>query len=163
MLADLARRETDGLFVTKLLPAAVITAENIATGLANHGRANNINDSIKARNQLWRQKLAHANNKLVKTMLPSKKYGTVEADKQGTQNCPSCVLTKQARTKSTGKLIRHSKTAAIHADICGPMQMPSHNGNKYFLKMTAAEQRYKKVKLWRSRENGEGYSHDYIN
>lgn len=122
-----------------MFPETEITAVNIAAVLANHGQTSNKYDSIKSGKQLWHQRLTHEINSVAKTTLQSRKYGIVETDEPSTQKCPSCVQTEQTRTKSTGKLTRHSITANTHADICGLMKMSSHNGNSCFLTMTMAK------------------------
>lgn len=86
-VAVLSRRETDGLFMTNMLPATEMTAVNIAAVLANDDKANNKNVSIKSGDHLRHQRLVHANNRVIKTMVQSNKYGIVETDKLSTQNC----------------------------------------------------------------------------
>lgn len=106
-----------------------------------------------AQDRLWHQTLVHADNRVMRTIFDSNNCVMVKMDKPSTQNSLSCVLTKLKGTKPTGKLIRHSKTASIHANICTYMKVLSHSENRYFLTTKAAKQRYKRVKFLKNREN----------
>lgn len=78
------------------------------------------------------------------------------------QNCQTSVLTRQFKQKTTGETIQRSTNETLDADICGLLNTLMHGGNKYFLTITLARQRYLKVHLLKQRGSTDEYFHNYI-
>lgn len=80
--------------------------------------------------EVWHQKLAHQNILHVKQILSSNNIKFTGSD----LFCTSCVLGKQQRKHFPKSSFKSSKIGElIHADLCGPMEVQSIGGAKYFL------------------------------
>lgn len=79
----------------------------------------------------WHEKMAHQNIKQVERVL---KINDVRVVQNSNFFCESCILSKQIRKSFKSSNTKSSKVGEIiHADLCGPMEVNSLGGSKYFL------------------------------
>ena len=86
--------------------------------------------------QLWHARLGHVHCQVIKKMV---ERGIVDGialkDSNMSHVCEACVkgkihcspIPKRSETRSTGLL------DLVHSDICGPMEVPSLGGSRYFV------------------------------
>lgn len=160
--ARMSRRNTDGLFVTKLMPRSECAAESRVASKEGGDQTCNEKKLSRTANRLCHLRVAHANGRNIKAMLDSKRYGMTNAETTCTQDRFNCVVAKHTESSDESELTEMSKIAKIHADICGTMRTTSYDCSWYFLAMTAVQQRYVRIKLLKNREKLEGYFHEYI-
>ena len=90
---------------------------------------------------LWHAIFHHFNYNSLRLLGNNGVYGFPTIPKQKNK-CGACILgkhSKQPFQESTFKACR--KLELIHSDLCGPMPIPSANGNKYL--MTFADDYYR--------------------
>lgn len=141
ILAKVKGRYLGGFFPRKLVTrsAAVTDYIGMAKNLKQHIKDQSI--SIQVANRSWNQRLAHGKDTRIRVKPSSKQYEMTFAKRLCILECTTCVLTKHLKSRCKGKLRVRLKTAALHADICGPMRTMSHVRSQYILAMTTAEQR----------------------
>lgn len=83
----------------------------------------------------WHRRLGHMNYRYMCQMKNGLVDGiTFHESKKGVGPCEICLKGKQSR-----KPFKHVGTRAVnflvlvHSDLCGPMEIPSHGGSKYFM------------------------------
>lgn len=81
---------------------------------------------------LWHRRLGHMSDKGIK-MLAGKSL--IPVDKTvALDPCDHCLAGKQHRASFSRKsTIRQNKLELVHSDVCGPMEVESLGGNKYFV------------------------------
>lgn len=80
--------------------------------------------------QLWHEKLAHQNIEQIRNIL---KINNIKFTDDSFE-CDACVFGKQHRSSFQARETLSSKCGQlIHADVCGPMQVESIGGSRYFL------------------------------
>ncbi|GMJ02182.1 hypothetical protein HRI_003887400 [Hibiscus trionum] len=86
-------------------------------------------------NWLWHHRYGHLNFTSLSLLSNQKLVDGLPAIRPIDALCESCVVGKQHRdTFPKSSNMRASKIAElIHADVCGPMQTPSLNNNRYFV------------------------------
>lgn len=85
--------------------------------------------------ELWHRRLGHVNSQYLNQMT-SAVEGIKLSEKSDTSksSCPVCCQGKQSRLPFTNVGTRSTeKLALVHTDICGPMEVMSMGGSKYFL------------------------------
>ena len=93
----------------------------------------------------WHERLAHVNAPVISSMVRNKvvdgiKLDQSKGDKPEEQEvCPPCVLGKCQRspiphTRSSGRA--EQLLDLVHSDVCGPLQVPSLGGARYFVTFT---------------------------
>ena len=88
--------------------------------------------------QIWHKRLGHLNERSLKLLEEQELvYGLPQLE-MSSNVCEGCMLGKQHMdffpSRSTWRA--QDPLELIHTDICGPMQVESHSGNKYFLLFT---------------------------
>lgn len=76
--------------------------------------------------------------------------------------CDVWVTAKLSRKASNGQPIARSPNVTIHGNICEPFQAPTFGGQRYFVTLTTAPQRFVRVYLKKNRPEVEEYMHEYI-
>ncbi|KAI5708540.1 hypothetical protein M8J77_024816 [Diaphorina citri] len=117
----------------------------IASGVNENGlyRFDSLNSNVNVLNEvpdkseLWHRRLGHLNIQDLKSL---ERTGTgVQLTTKTIDNCDACAKGKQHRTPFTNNSTptrADSPLALIHSDVCGPMQVTSSGGNRYFLTFT---------------------------
>ena len=86
----------------------------------------------EASQNLWHQRLGHMSEKGL-TTLTKKKLITISKD-AALNPCNYCLFGKQQRVSFRSSLSRKSELLSlVHSDVCGPMEVESLGGNRYFL------------------------------
>lgn len=87
--------------------------------------------------ELWHRRLGHLGyDNLSKLTHLSTGINLISADIKttGADTCNACTLGKQHRRPFTSSTTATSKPLELlHTDLCGPMPVPSHGGNLYFI------------------------------
>ena len=95
----------------------------------------------EASKDIWHYRLGHLNKRDVNRMFNNKIVEglKLKSDKNETNDntCEGCVLGKMTKLPFPKKSSRRATKLLeiVHTDLCGPMQVPSHAGNKYVLRM----------------------------
>lgn len=93
--------------------------------------------------QVWHERLVHQNIKQVKNILRLNKIDFVDAERL---NCVACILGKAHRLKFPNKEIKSKACGeVICADLCGPVEIKSVGGSKYYLLIKDEFSRYRTV------------------
>lgn len=125
-------------------PVPVNKNRVIGTGFVENGlyRFKSPQSNVNALNEvtndyeLWHRRLGHLNNHDLKS-LENEDTG-VRLTSKAVDNCDACAQGKQHRTPFT----RSNPTCAdspldlVHSDVCGPMQVSSYGGARYFVTFT---------------------------
>lgn len=92
--------------------------------------------------QSWHERLCHQNKQYVEKYL--RKHGISFV--KDNQFCEGCVLGKQHRL-SFGTRVNGSNSPGelVHADVCGPMQVDSFKGYRYFVNFKDDFSKYRSV------------------
>ncbi|KAM2091058.1 hypothetical protein ACFX1T_029593 [Malus domestica] len=88
--------------------------------------------------QIWHKRLGHLNEKSLKVLEEQGLVHGLPKLEMSQSVCEGCMLGKQHRDSFPSQSTWRAKDPLelIHTDICGPMQVESHSGNKYFLLFT---------------------------
>lgn len=99
--------------------------------------------------QSWHEKLVHQNFKRVKEILSEKGIVVTE----DSSFCAACAKGK-AHKKSFPLSTTKTKSIAelIHADLCGPMEVSSIGGSRYFLLFKDDFSGYRKIYFLKSKD-----------
>lgn len=93
--------------------------------------------------QLWHERLGHQNVVQVKSFL---KNMNIDYKNDDSFKCSACIYGKQHRSSFKSSENRATSVGAlVHADLCGPMQVESIGGAKYFLLLKDDFSRYRSV------------------
>jgi len=84
---------------------------------------------------LWNRRFGHFNIHALKLLHQKNIMRDLSYLKENNESCKGCLLDKQHRLPfSTDKAWRAKDLLElIHTDVCGPMRMPSHHNNRYFI------------------------------
>src|SRR5688572_5737299 len=101
---------------------------------------------------LWHRRLGHLNRPSMR-LLQIKMSSGVQSDEVSSIPCEACVKGKQHRKpfKKTGVKRAEHVLGLIHSDLCGPMQVSSVGGARYFLTFTDDYTRYSVVYFLKSK------------
>lgn len=92
--------------------------------------------------RVWHERLGHQNVAHVKSFLRSRAIDYVDEDFQ----CEACMYGKQHRSSFKPREEKSSSCGEIiHADVCGPMEVASYGGARYFLFMKDDHSHYRHV------------------
>jgi hypothetical protein len=116
----------------------------------------------------WHQRLGHLNGKAIQ-MLADKGMATgikITGDEGG--QCVSCIVGKHKVSTSKQAGTRATKVGGlVHSDLCGPLQVPSVSGCRYFMTITDDYSRYISVFPLRAKSDAfhafEGYCNRFFN
>ena len=118
--------------------------------------------------ELWHQRLGHLNydsvDRLAKGEIATGMRSKQVTPEETVKVCEPCALgkmhresfPKQSNTKSTKVL------ELIHTDLCGPMEIESMGGSKYFLTFTDDYSRYSEVYFLKSKDEVFGKFQEYV-
>lgn len=88
----------------------------------------------------WHERLAHVNASGIESMVRNKVVEGIDLNEtkkeSGHDICPPCILAKSHRTaipkvRSSGRAT--GLLYLVHAEVCGPLQVPSLGGARYFV------------------------------
>lgn len=116
----------------------------VASGVNENGlyRFDTLNSNVNVLNEvsggteLWHRRLGHLNTQDLKSL---EKAGTgVRLTAKTVDNCDACAMGKQHRTPFTNSTPTRADSllALVHSDVCGPMQISSCSGMRYFVTFT---------------------------
>lgn len=90
------------------------------------------NDEVS---KLWHERFGHLNFRSLKEMSTKEIVRGLPKLEVINEACEECQLGKQHRESfpSKSKWISQSPLELVHTDLCGPMQVPSLGGSRYFL------------------------------
>ena len=97
-------------------------------------------------NILWHKRLGHINNTDM-SLLRDKQGRGLPQTVSSVHDCKECVYGKHHRTvfpKSEGGRATEI-LEIVHSDICGPIEIPSLGGNRYFISFTDDKSRFSKI------------------
>lgn len=91
--------------------------------------------AIKDDSEKWHKRFGHFNYRTLKLMYTTKLVKDMPAISEADSKCECCELGKSHRLpfSKSGVIRATHKLEIVHSDICGPMSIPSWNGNKYFV------------------------------
>ncbi len=86
-------------------------------------------------NEVWHERFCHVNNDYVTATSKNNSVIGIPKLLKLSENCVSCKLSKSKRIsfKSIGKIRSKRALELLHLDLCGPLPVASHGGNRYFL------------------------------
>jgi transposase InsO family protein len=138
------RKRADGLYQLAATSIGKSPRElcNTAVGVDNEAKAGPGLD-------LWHRRLGHVNKQSIKDMVRSKKVtGVTLSDGAESVDCEDCAAGKQTRKPFKGSInTARSVGDVIHTDVCGPLDVPSLGGNRYFVSFVDEYTRYVNVGL----------------
>lgn len=122
----------------------------------NTERANAAVNSL----MMWHSKLAHQNFNQVKSIL---KKNEVKYEDDQTL-CNACIKGKQHRLPFKDSNTRSTATCEIiHADVCGPMEVSSTGGSKYFLLLKDDYSHYRYVYFLKQKSEAKEKINTFLN
>lgn len=71
---------------------------------------------------MWHDRLGHAGNTAVGTMMSCDEYGMSSEDRPEDVEFETCVRAKHAKYPLNEKLVEHSKEITVHGDIYEPLR-----------------------------------------
>lgn len=125
-----------------------------------HGTANvvKIQSSLKD----WHEKLVHQNMQHVKNVL--KNNNIVVTDDEAELKCESCLKGKIHRLPFSTSETKTSRTCElIHADTCGPFEVPSIGGSRYFIILKDDYSNYRSVYCVKGKDEAKKCIENFIN
>lgn len=124
-----ATRKNDLYF---LKPTDYVTASSVKDSSANVS-ANQVERTDTSK--LWHERFCHVNNEYISETSRNKSVNGLPEISKLTEDCISCKLAKSKRIsfKSIGKIRSKHPLELLHMDLCGPLPVSSHAGNRYFL------------------------------
>ncbi|XP_022846239.1 uncharacterized protein LOC111368978 [Olea europaea var. sylvestris] len=136
------------LYLDNLFAETLLTLHhNIGTkrGLLNERSAN-----------LWYKRLGHISKERIERLLKNEILH--DLDFSDLETCVDCIKGKQTKHTKKGATRSTQLLEIIHTDICGPFDVSSFGGEKYFITFIDDFSRYdRKVKIIRSDRGGEYY------
>ena len=110
--------------------------------------ANVVVKTDKTSVDVWHRRLSHVNGKYMEIMAKNNLVDGYQINVNNVDlSCEPCILGKMTRN-SCPKQSQNRATCVlemIHTDVCGPMQVDSHGGSKYFVSFTDDYSRYTTV------------------
>ena len=86
-------------------------------------------------NKLWHERMGHVNMRALTKMSKLMNSKDFVIEKEDDFFCESCMMGKQTRKphKSTNRITSFKPGEKIHSDVCGPVNIESPRGTRYFL------------------------------
>ena len=87
-------------------------------------------------NDLWHQRLGHLNSQQLRKMVQQNQVSGIKLFPRSSEPlCEGCVVGKMQRKpfKSVDHKQSTKKLELVHSDVCGPIQMDSIGGSRYFV------------------------------
>ena len=99
------------------------------------GTADRQPDEAQPSSDLWHQRLAHVNNKMLDKLVSCDVSGVDLKKVEPRSFCEGCGQGKATRhkPKPLGEIRSTRRLEKVHSDVCGPMQMASNSGKKYMV------------------------------
>jgi len=146
----------------KLVLCAVRTENNLYKVLLKtiKNEANLVTNDIKT----WHERLGHINIKTLREMINKNLVEGVKVDCFDKFFCEACVYGKQHRrpfTKVTTGSVKNGDT--VYSDLCGPMEVPSIAGARYFITFTDGYSNFRIVKFLKNKSDALNAFKDYVN
>ena len=101
---------------------------------------NSLSDDLML--QLYHERMAHQNKHHVKNLIERELGIKVRADNE---TCEGCIYGKAHRLKFGTRVRATAPGELIHCDVCGPFEMPSFRGYRYFVLFKDDFSRYRRV------------------
>lgn len=98
MFAEMRRRDTDGLFLTRIMSRSEHRTANLAPTVDVVGKTHNRSHFINVVVPLRQQSLARVNRRIIRAVSMSKRYGTTDNGKPSTCESVACVLIKHTKS-----------------------------------------------------------------
>ena len=96
---------------------------------------------------IWHMRMGHAGKSIIEAMCANEKYKMSITEKPVNNGCCDCDLASQTKSAMKGKLVTDEDDITIHTEICGPLEVQTFGGKKYFVTFTIAKLRYCNVAL----------------
>ena len=101
---------------------------------------NSLSDDLML--QLYHERMAHQNKHHVKKLIERELGIKVRADNE---TCEGCIYGKAHKLKFGTRVRATAPGELIHCDVCGPFEMPSFRGYRYFVLFKDDFSRYRRV------------------
>ena len=83
---------------------------------------------------LWHRRLAHMSEKGLEILAKKKKVTFLDSESAAINPCDDCLVGKHHRSTFHKRAGRQSELLElVHTDVCGPLEVETHGGNRYFL------------------------------
>ncbi|HVX00707.1 MAG TPA: reverse transcriptase domain-containing protein, partial [Candidatus Babeliaceae bacterium] len=150
----IGKRHRNNLFRIKLNYQAKNndSKQSVTAAIAVEKEISNTDDA-----SLWHNRMGHLNAAALKEfnkMVDGCSYSASNIAAFDSSQCMGCMRGKAHRT-AIPKVATHRATRpleVIHSDICGPFNVPSHGGFKYFVTFIDDYSRYSWVKLIKTKD-----------
>ena len=96
---------------------------------------------------IWHMLMGHAGRKLIETMFANEKYKMTVTERPSEEEYQTCNTASQTKSAMNGKLVIHENDITIHTNICGPVEVSTIGGKRYFETFTIARSRHCEVAL----------------
>ena len=117
--------------------------------------------------ELWHYRLGHLNHKYMRNMYLRKLVDGMKVNIKGNNDmsCESCVLGKMHKSSCPNESQNRASQLLeiIHTDVCGPMQIDSMGGSRYFVTFTDDFSRYTTVYFMRKKSEVLTKFKEYVN
>ena len=92
-------------------------------------------NAISNSNQIWHRRFGHLNYQSLKDLYNKEMVDGMNLNSEFQEQCRTCMVSKIHRTTFPKQSERKSEEVLdlIHTDLCGPMNVESLGGSKYFL------------------------------
>ena len=101
---------------------------------------NSLSDDLTL--QLYHERMAHQNKHQVKKLIQRELGIKVQVDNE---TCKGCIYGKAHRLKFGTRVRATAPGELIHCDVCGPFEIPSFRGYRYFVLFKDDFSRYRRV------------------
>ena len=97
--------------------------------------------------ELWHYRLGHLNTSYIQRLVKDEMVLGMTCKDNEFNKCEPCILGKMKRASIPKKSDSHSTQPLelIHSDVCGPLEIPSHGGSRYFVTFTDDFSRYSTI------------------
>ena len=106
--------------------------------------------------------MGHASKHVVEATCAYEGYNMAIMEKTENNTCDVCNAATQTKTAIKGQLVRLDDDITIHTDICGPVEIQTLGGERYFATFTTAKSRYYEVSLLVTRDQIGKYLEKFI-
>ena len=106
----------------------------------------------KADLETWQMRMDRAGKSIIEAMCTDEKYKINVAEKSTENGCDDFNVASQTKSTMKGRLITDEDGITIHADICGPLDIPTIGGKNYFATFTISRSKYTDIALLSSRD-----------
>lgn len=121
----------------------------------------NVANNVKTTLQEWHERLAHQNFEYVKGILLKNK---IDVQQTSVPKCESCLEGKMHRLPFGNSVTATKKTCElIHADTCGPMEVTTVGGSKYFVILKDDFSNYRSVYFVKNKFEIKNCIEDFVN